>query len=336
MSKNLFITGERGFIGTNLAKRAKLHGYKFISGIHEINEDAAYVSKYLTEKSEPCIHRNDESAWVKFFLDNKIDVVIHNAAVVGTDVVALNSKESTLTNVQGTFNICRAAKKCGIPVCYMGTTVIYDTPKYQESAIVEESDRGPSTFYGCQKLAGEEIVKSHCDKWMIVRPLFAYGGEGDMNSLIAKTIYAKLNGISKVKMFLDPTKIKDYLHVNDYCDGVFSCINEEKCWNNDFNIAAETPLVTGEIIQLMDKVCGQSFADTIEWFPQTEYMGNHILSGRKAREFTGWYPKISLIEGIRMSFESILKSEGYNPLRYLDEAEESGVDLIDYFNVKNQ
>ena len=40
-------------------------------------------------------------------------------------------------------------------------------------------------------------------------------------------------------MFLDPTKFKDYLHVNDYCDGVFSCMKEDSCWNNDFNIAAD-------------------------------------------------------------------------------------------------
>jgi hypothetical protein len=60
-------------------------------------------------------------------------------------------------------------------------------------------------------------------------------------------------------------------------------------------------------------------------------MGNHILSSEKARNITGWRPAISLAEGIRMSFESILKSEGYNPLRYLEEAEERGVDLTEYF-----
>jgi len=327
----IFITGERGFIGTNLAKRAKLHGHEFVSGIHELNDEAAFVSQFTTDKGEPCIHRNSEEAWQSFFEVNDIDIVIHNAAVVGTDVVALNSKESTLTNVQGTFNICRAAKKCGIPVCYMGTTVIYATEKYQQHQILEDSDRGPHTFYGCQKLAGEEIVKSHCDKWMIVRPLFAYGGEGDMNSLIAKTIYAKLNGIDSIKMFLDPTKIKDYLHVNDYCDGVFSCINEEKCWNNDFNIAAETPIVTGEIIELMDITCGQDFSNTVEWLPQTEYMGNHILSSEKVRKYTGWSPRISLAQGIKMSYESILKSEGYNPLQFLEEDEERNIDLTEYF-----
>ena len=152
-----------------------------------------------------------------------------------------------------------------------------------------------------------------------------------MNSLIAKTIYAKLNGIKKVKMFLDPTKIKDYLHVNDYCDGVLTCIKTKRCWNNDFNIAAETPLVTGDIIKLMDDTCGQNYADTVEWFPQTEYMGNHILSSAKVRKYTEWAPKITLRQGIKMSYESILNSEDYNPLCFLEEAEERNIDLTEYF-----
>ena len=81
-------------------------------------------------------------------------------------------------------------------------------------------------------------------------------------------------------------------------------VTRKRYWNDDYNIAAETPLVTGEIIQLMDEVCGQSFADTIEWLPQTEYMGNHILSSEKARKITGWEPKISLDNGLKKLFNT--------------------------------
>ena len=37
-------------------------------------------------------------------------MVIHNAAYVGTDVVALNSSESTATNVEGTYNVLESSK----------------------------------------------------------------------------------------------------------------------------------------------------------------------------------------------------------------------------------
>ena len=325
----VFITGEEGFIGRNL-KCYAYPGIKVISGIHSKNDEAAFVSQYLTEKDEPCVHRNDEDSWQAFFEVNEIDIIIHNAAVVGTDVVALNSKESTLTNVQGTYNICRAAKKAGIPVCYIGTTVIYDTQKFQNSIIEEDDIRGPTTLYGCQKLCSEDIVKSQTSDWMIVRPLFAYGGEGDMNSLIAKTIYAALNGKENIDMFLDPYKVKDYMHVSDFCSGVWTCITEE-LWCSDWNIASENPHPTSMIVKIIEDVIGRELTDVIQWHPQTDYLGNHKLSSSKLRHVTDWKPKISLRTGIQMAYDSIVSAKGYNPLTHLEEAEERDIDLTQYF-----
>ena len=323
----IFVTGEKGFIGTNLITRAKLHDITVVT-CDNVNYEN-YFTRW-TDKKEPCVHGNSITAWKHFFQKEKIDVVIHNAAVVGTDVVALNSRESTLTNIEGTYNICRAALALNVGVCYMGTTVIYDTPKYQSEQIKEESDRGPHTLYGCQKLCAEDIVKSQSDHWMIVRPLFAYGGEGDMNSLIAKTIYTVINDLEPVDMFLDPSKIKDYMHVNDYCDAVFTAINGNH-WYQDWNVAAELPLMTGEIVELIGKVMNQNVADKVRWLPKTDYTGNHMLSSWKFRNVSGWSPKIDLETGIRMSFESIMKAEGYNPLKYLEDAKERNIDLTDFY-----
>ena len=165
---------------------------------------------------------------------------------------------------------------------------------------------------------------------MIVRPLFAYGGVGDMNSLIAKSIYGSLNGKKDIDMFLNPEKIKDYMHVNDYCDAVLTAIYQNM-WHQDWNVAAETPLMTGEIIDLIQEVTGLNLADVVRWHPKTDYLGNHRLSSSKFRNISGWSPKIDLAEGIRMSFESIMKSKGYNPLRYLEEAKERNIDLTKFY-----
>lgn len=329
----IFITGEKGFIGRNLVERMKLHEkMEFVSGDPELTPKVKAIFhdfRYHTP-GEPCVHRNEMQEWKHFFWSNNIDVVIHNAASVGTDVVALDSTGSTLTNVAGTYNICRAAKHLGIPVCYMGTTVIYDTKKYQDEQIEERSDRKPHTLYGCQKLCAEDIVKSQTAKWMIVRPLFAYGGVGDMNSLIAKTIYGALNGKKEIDMFLDPTKIKDYMHVNDYCDAVLLAI-KQNMWHQDWNVAAETPLMTGEIVELIKKVTHLDLENVIRWHPKTDYLGNHMLTSWKFRNVSGWSPMIDMETGIRMSFDSIMKAEGYNPLKYLEEAKKKNIDLTSFY-----
>ena len=327
----IFITGEKGFIGSNLIERlSNFQEMIHVSGDILYNNTASLKNMSMHKPGEPCVHENDLDTWKEFFFRNKVDVIVHNAATVGTDVVALNSEKSTLTNVQGTYNICRAARHLGIPVCYMGTTVIYDTSKYQETDILEDSQTAPKTLYGCQKLCSEDIVKSQAPSWMIIRPLFAYGGLGDMNSLIAKSIYSAINGKKGTDMFLDPEKIKDYMHVNDFCDAVLTAITHD-LWENDWNVSAETPYKTGEIMDMIWSITGLDSEGVLQWHPKTDYLGNHRLTSLKFREASGWSPKITLQEGIRMSYESIVAAEGYDPLVHLEEAKNSDIDLTEFY-----
>jgi nucleoside-diphosphate-sugar epimerase len=321
----LAITGEKGFIGSNLSKVIKAAGHEFVSLL-----DAPNLTRRLST-GEPCVFSNAENDWSNTLTDMSVDVLIHNAAVVGTDVVALNSEFSTLSNVTGTHTIARAANKARVPVCYMGTTVIYDTKKYQDAVITESSDLNPRTFYGIQKLSAEQIIKHNCDDWMIIRPLFAYGGIGDMNSLIAKTLYAAHNGVTSLDMFLNPNKIKDYMHVTDFCIAVLTaCVNG--LWNDDYNVAAETPYTTHEVVEMISRATDKDVSKILKWNPQTDYLGNHVLSSRKFRSHSGWSPSIDLYTGIVESFKTIYYSDGaYNPLKHLEEASERGIDLTEYY-----
>jgi nucleoside-diphosphate-sugar epimerase len=322
----VLITGESGFIATNLAKTLTSLGHTPVL----IND-----SNVLRLKStgEVCVHRNSAEVWAWHISNLNVDVVIHNAALVGTDVVALSPHEATLTNVAGTYNIVRACNSTNTPVCYMGTTVIYDTAVYQEKVIVENSSLNPTTFYGIQKLAGENIVKTHSKEWMVIRPLFAFGGVGDMNSLIAKSLYSLREDRREIDMFLNPDKIKDYLHVTDYCSAVIKAC-QEGLWKDDFNIAAETPCHVSKIVDMISEITESDISERITWHPETDYLGNHMLSSEKFRKKTNWKPEISLAMGIEQSYKDIWNDvTGYNPLVHLDSAKNQAIDLTNFFNV---
>ena len=328
MSKRIAITGEKGFIAKNLAIEISNQNHEFIS-----LDNALYANNYMnyTKSNEVCVHSNSIEQWVELFDELELDVIVHNAAVVGTDVVALNPEDAVLTNVLGTKKITEAANISGITIVYTGTTVIYDTYKYQDSEIEEESVILPRTDYAIQKYAGEMIVRNNAREWLVTRPLFAYGGEGDMNSLIAKSLYSIKNNIQNVDMFLNPEKIKDYMHVEDFCYNVVQLIDSE-IRNMDFNITAANPYSTLEIVDMIEEVTGRSLSSHINWHPSTDYLGNHRLSNQKFVEFMGSSKSRLLKDGIRQSWESIKSaSENYNPLKYLMEAEENSVDLKDYF-----
>ncbi len=323
----VFITGEQGFIAKNLRKSYESVGHTVVSD--EILDTVARI-----KTGEMCVHRNGEDVWENVFKSCNIDLVVHNAAVVGTDVVALDPSESSNSNVIGTYNICRAAQKSDTKVCYMGTSVIYDTPKFQHRVILEDSERGPRTLYGALKLSGEHIVKSHCANWTIMRPLFAFGGVGDMNSLIAKTFFAEKNQVEKIDMFLDPAKTKDYIHVTDFCDAVVLGSTSKLANNNDFNISAQTPRNVGEIVDIMSEMMKCDVNKRITWHPQTDYLGNHMLSSKKFRTLFGWTPTFTLEEGIATALEEIVSSNDstYNPLKHLEDAAEKDIDLTQFYN----
>jgi dTDP-glucose 4,6-dehydratase len=324
------ITGEKGFIAKNLSKAIEAQGHEFVS---LDNSEYANNNMWNTDTGEVCVYSNNSASWSKLFNNLDIDVIIHNAAIVGTDVVALNPEEAINTNVLGTKTITSAANASNIMNVYIGTTVIYDTYKYQESEITEVSKIYPRTDYAIQKYAGEMIVRNNADNWLVARPLFAYGGIGDMNSLISKSLYAIKNKIKNVDMFLDPEKIKDYMHVEDFCFGVMTLINSNII-NEDFNITAANPYSTLEIVNMIEEVSGQSLDEYIKWYPETDYLGNHRLSNEKFQKFVGFTKTRFLKEGISQAWKSINSlddSSMYNPLKYLNEAKEKDIDLKAFF-----
>ena len=323
------ITGEKGFIATNLANEINSHGHKFVS--IDKSEYAKAMMTY-TNSDEVCVYTNNSASWTKLFKSLNLDCIVHNAAVVGTDVVALNPEHSMNTNILGTQTIIEAANNCNMLIVYTGTTVVYDTYKYQETNILENSEIFPRTNYAIQKYAAEMLVRNNANDWLVTRPLFAYGGVGDMNSLIAKSLYGIKNNINNIDMFLNPEKIKDYMHVEDFCSSIMDLITNN-ILNDDFNITAENPHNTLEIVELIEEVTGLNLKSVIQWHTQTDYLGNHRLSNKKLVDTLGFSRTRDLKEGIRQSWQSIKDSNNYfyNPLKYLDQAKDQDIDLKQFF-----
>ena len=90
------ITGEKGFIGRNLAIEISKQGHEIVS---LDNSDYANETMIYTESNEVCVYSNTIDEWADLFDNLDLDVIVHNAAVVGTDVVALNTVEAINTNV---------------------------------------------------------------------------------------------------------------------------------------------------------------------------------------------------------------------------------------------
>ena len=103
---------------------------------------------------------------------------------------------------------------------------------------------------------------------------------------------------------------------------VLPYIVEAVQWVEKFIMARGKPKQDAAV-EMIKKITHLDLENVILWHPKTDYLGNHMLTSWKFRNVSGWSPKIDLETGIRMSFDSIMKSEGYNPLKYLEEAKNS-------------
>lgn len=334
----VYITGSKGFIGRNLVADLKDHGHTVLGDDDLIRNNATtrfYRSNLdITDKL---------STWKSLLQNNNVDVVVHNAAIVGTDVCAMYPEKTFNTNVFGTYNIAMACRETHTPIIYIGTTVIYGTDAYQKTPISEESQIAPRTLYAKTKFEGECYVRDICkpSRFCIMRPLFCYGGIGDMNSLIAKSIFNyqknKDNDTEdRISIFLDPYKSKDYMHVSDFVWAIRVAIeNNLYRSNEDFNISVMNPMRTQDIAYEIDHVLGGNSSQYIDWFPKTDYLGNHLAFNGKFKHYVDneWNPIISVREGAEMFLSQMMlnKDEDYDPLEHLNKIKEDKVDIEKFY-----
>ena len=113
----------------------------------------------------------------------KPSVILHCAANTNVDGCEINPDSAYKVNTYGTRNVAVEAERHGSKMIYISTDYVFEgksTQPYHEFCRAN-----PINVYGVSKLAGEELVKSLCKRFFIVRTSWVYGWFG---SNFVKTI----------------------------------------------------------------------------------------------------------------------------------------------------
>ena len=142
----ILITGSSGYLGRFLL--LNINKTKFTKIICLINSEKRYKENDFLYK-DCIIYKGDISnkgIIKEIFSDNKIDYVIHAAAMKYIDTCEQFQQQCINTNITGTLNICDQAKKHKV-----------------KNVITVSTDKAnnPSCLYGISKLASERITLSH-------------------------------------------------------------------------------------------------------------------------------------------------------------------------------
>ena len=155
----ILVTGAKGQLGTDILYELSLRGIES-KGVDVEDFDIT-----------------DPDAVAAYLQTNKPTCVVHCAAYTAVDAAEDDAGLCMSVNADGTENIARACRETNAEMIYISTDYVFSG----EGDMPYETDapKGPIQTYGKSKLAGEEAIRRHMDKYYLVRTSWVFGKNGN-------------------------------------------------------------------------------------------------------------------------------------------------------------
>lgn len=310
MNKTYLVTGGAGFIGSSLADFLLKKDYKVV------------VIDNFCDFYDPSIKRNNvkdnldnpnyklyeidlrcKSDIEKVFRENKIDVVIHLAAMAGVRPSIENPILYQEVNCIGTQNLLEVMKEYGVKNLVMASSSsVYGNNKkvpFKETDIVDYA----ISPYAATKKSNEVMTHVYHKLFnmnvIMLRFFTVYGPRQRPDLAINKFTRLMLND-EEVTMFGDGTTSRDYTYIDDIVSGIYSSINYVLN-NNDVyeivNLGNSSPISLKEMINTIAEVLNKE--PKIKEMPMQQGDVNITYADiSKAKEMLNYDPKTPFKEGI--------------------------------------
>lgn len=297
----VLITGCAGFIGSNLADRLCSEGHE-VSGIDNLS--------YGLESQIPDgvdFHKIDiRDKSISSLFKNK-DIVFHFAAKNCITDCQKNPEETNDINVQGTRNIFESAKSARVgKVVYAESSAIYEGSSLLPTPETEES---PESVYAVSKLEAHRIALKHQAgglKSTGLRYFCVYGPRQDYRRTIPPVMSAfimkLLKGESPV-IYGTGLKRRDFIHVDDINDFHEICMANPGTDNKVFNLGSGLNYSILEIYEHISALLSLNISPIHK--PDFPEEAQETLADITRAKSIGWYPKISLDDGLRTMIDYI-------------------------------
>ena len=300
IQKNILVTGGAGFIGSHLVKRLITLGCNVL--IVEMPNTNMQILEEQGKVEVAFGDITDNKRMQEIFGSFKPSKVFHLAAY-GIDSKDNNINKSIMVNVLGSANIISYAALCDCEIVVsLGSCAEYGNYKWR---IAEDTLPMPVNSYGSTKAAATIIIQQLATslnvKNTILRPFGVYGEGEAKHKIFCHAITTLLK--EKDLELTYCTQIRDYCHVENLVDAMLiaGCSNSK---TGVYNIGSGEIHPLKYYIELIhQKIGGKGklifgalpTRDGELWSPEPDIS--------KITDELGWYPKISLDEGLTRTIE---------------------------------
>ncbi len=304
IQSKIYIAGHNGMVGSAILRKLKKEGY----------------TNFVCKSSKELDLRNQQAV-LDFFEKEKPEFVFLAAAKVG-GIQANNIYRADFIydNLQIENNVIYAAYKYEVKkLLFLGSSCIYpkDCPQpIKEEYLLSGPLEKTNEPYALAKIAGLKLCESFhlqygCN-FISLMPTNMYGPKDnyDLNNshvlpaLIRKIHEAKTNQKNEVEIWGTGKPKREFLHTQDLADACFYFMQHHNT-PDIINIGTGEDLSIQELAELIARIIG---FEGILVFNTSKPDGTmrKVLDISKAKKL-GWSPKISLEEGIKMTYQNFLK-----------------------------
>lgn len=304
-TKKLFITGDKGMVGSALLRHAYNHTqYEII----------------LADRKKVDLRSQEQT--FKFLKYNRPDIVIVAAAKVGG--IHANSTypaDFIYDNLAIASNLIEGSRLAGVPrLLFLGSSCIYPKMAPQpirESHILTSPLEETNEAYALAKIAGLKMCqhyrKQHGLIYHSIMPTNLYGPGDNYHPENSHVIPGLIRRINDALIYGDPTVTiwgtgtprREFLHVDDLASACFHVLNLPKP-PDLMNVGSGTDLTILELAQLIAKTIGYK-GEIITDPTMPDGTPRKLLDISKIQS-TGWKPTIPLDIGLKDAYSDYLKT----------------------------
>lgn len=300
----ILLTGANGMVGKNILEAAVNYSHEFLfPGSSELN-------------------LLDESAVNQYMLENKPDMVIHAAGIVGgiqaniaqpvkflVDNMRIGLNILTASNNNGVVNFLNLSSSCMYPRNAINPL--------SENLILKGELEPTNEGYALAKIASTRLCEYICAeneqrKYKTIIPCNLYGrfdkfepnNSHMIPAVIRKIDHAVKAGLSEIDIWGDGEARREFMYAADLADFIFYAIDNFESMPQNLNIGLGSDHTINEFYQAIASVVGYtgSFKHDLS---KPVGMKQKLIDNKKLTEF-GWTHKTSLKVGIEKTYEFYL------------------------------
>ena len=303
------MTGGAGFVGSCFVRNFVDNSFEGIKRITIIDKltyagSLSNLSNFPMDRLD--FYQGDicDSKVVRNLLFD-IDAVVNFAAESHVDRSISNSNDFIQTNIVGVQVLLDAIHSSGRDIRFLQVSTDEVYGSIEEGSWKEDMSLQPNSPYSASKACGELLTraanKTHALDIVITRSSNNYGPYQFPEKLIPKFIANLLEG-NKLSIYGSGTNIRDWIHVDDHCNGIYEVLMKGKS-GSIYNIGGGTELTNLELTRLLLDIFAAD-ESVIEYVQDRKgHDFRYSLDWTKINQELGYEPRIEFKEGLRSTVQ---------------------------------